>query len=148
MTTSRALKIIRASAIYDLVVTVAFALPITAKWVFEGLAVLHSELTLTGSTPDPANAYTVMFANLMGGLVTVWALYRILRPSLAAGVADVGGRVFFSIGMAGALVAGASPIVLVMLVLEVLWAIVQSAAVVGAVRRRAWTERAPEPVRL
>jgi hypothetical protein len=35
-----------------------------------------------------------------------------------------------------------------MLVLEVLWAIVQSAAVEGAVRRRAWTERAPEPVRL
>jgi hypothetical protein len=140
MSKNRALNFVRASAIYDLVITFAFALPFTAKWLFDSLAELHQSLGLTGSLPDSGDAFVVMFANLMGGLVTVWAVYRIVRPSLAAGVADVGGRVFFSIGMLGALAAGASPLVAVMLAMEIVWAVLQGVAVVFAFRasKRAW----------
>lgn len=134
MSRNHALKIIRASAVYDLVVTFVFALPLTARWLFDGLAEVHAQFGLTGSTPDSGDVYAVMFANLMGGLVTVWSLFRIFRPSLAAGVTDIGGRIFFSIGMVGALVAGASPLVAIILTLEIIWALVQGVAVGSAFR--------------
>lgn len=137
MTRTRALHVVRLSALYDLIVTVGFAFPFTAPWVFRSLAHWHGALGLSGTVPDAGDPFTVMFANLMGGLVTVWALFRLLRPSLAAGAADVGGRVFFSLGMAAALLAGASPLVWVMLVLEFVWAVVQAVAVFRASRVRA-----------
>ena len=137
-----ALRVIRLSAIYDLVVTVGFAFPVTAAALFTGLGQLHRNLGLAGSSPDAAEPFTLMFANLMGSVVTVWALYRIFRPSLAAGIADVGARVLFSLGMIAALLAGASPLVLVMLALELAWAAAQGIAILAAVRGTA-RERRP-----
>lgn len=142
MTLPNALRVVRLSALYDLVVTVGFAFAFTAVPIFEALGDLHRDLDLGGATPDPGDPFTVMFANLMGSVVTVWALFRIFRPSLAAGVADVGARVLFSLGMVVAVLAGASPLVVVMLVLEVAWALVQAAALLtarhsGAAGRRA-----------
>jgi hypothetical protein len=134
MTLPNALRIVRLSALYDLVVTVGFAFTATATVIFQGLGALHESLGLTGSTPDPGDPFTVMFANLMGGVVTVWALFRIVRPSLAAGVADVGARVLFSLGMLAALGQGASPFVLLMLILEMAWAVVQGVALLAARR--------------
>lgn len=129
MTHDRALTIIRASAVYDLLATVLFALPVTATWLLAALHALHENLGLTGVTPDAGNVFTLMFANLMGSVVSVWALFRIVRPTIAAGVADTGARVLFSLGMIAALVGGGSPLVLVMLALEVAWGIVQGIAV-------------------
>ncbi len=135
MTHDRARTIVRASAIYDLLVTVPFALPVTATWLFTALHTLHENLGLTGATPDAGAVFTLMFANLMGSVVSVWALFRIARPTLAAGVADTGARVLFSLGMITALAGGASPLVVVMLVLEVAWGVVQGVAVLRARRR-------------
>jgi hypothetical protein len=135
MTLPHALRVIRVSAVYDLIVTIGLAFSFTAAPIFHALGAMHGALNLTGATPDPGDPMTLMFANLMGSVVTVWALFRILRPSLEAGVADVGARVLFALGMAIAVMHGASPIVLVMLVLEVLWALVQSLALLGAHRR-------------
>ena len=134
MTERTVLHVVRASAIYDLAVTLVFALPPTARWVFDALTALHHQLGLPGSTPDSADPHTVMFANLMGSLVTVWAIYRIVRPSWQAGVADTAGRVLFSLGMATALLSGGSPLVWGMLVLEIGWGIVQGIAVSGPLR--------------
>ena len=134
MTLPNALRIVRLSALYDLVVTVGSAFSVTAPVIFEELGALHGSLGLSGSTPDPGDPFTVMFANLMGSVVTVWALFRIFRPSLEAGVADVGARVLFSLGMLAALGQGVSPLVLLMLILEIAWAVVQSVAVLAARR--------------
>lgn len=141
MTTASVRRIVRASAVYDLIVTAAFALPVTAPALFDGLGAAHRALGLTGSVPDSGDAYVVMFANLMGSLVVVWATFRILRPTRAAGAADSAARVLFSVGMLAALVSGASPLILVMLVPEIAWALVQGVAVgarrpsvVGSVR--------------
>ncbi|WP_243075965.1 hypothetical protein [Microbacterium sp. SS28] len=136
MTHAQLIRIVRASAVYDLVVTSLFALPFTARWLFDALAALHDQLGLPGTTPDSGDVYAVMFANLMGGLVVVWSILRLVRPSFAAGTADIGARVFFSIGMLSALAAGASPLVAVMLVLELAWALVQGAAVAVRARQR------------
>ena len=137
MTLLNALRVVRLSALYDLVVTAGFSFAVTAPVIFDGLGALHKNLGLTGSTPDPSDPFTVMFANLMGSVVTVWALFRILRPSLAAGAADVGARVLFSLGMSAALVQGASPLLLLMLILEIFWALAQSIALLAG--RRAGT---------
>lgn len=75
-----------------------------------------------------------MFANLTGSLVVVWAVFRLLRPTRAAGTADTAARLLFSLGMVAALLRGASSLVAVMLVLELVWAVVQGVAV-AAVRR-------------
>ena len=139
MTLPIALRVIRLSAIYDLVVTVGFAFAITATMLLDSLAALHDNLGLTGATPDPSDPFTIMFANLMGSVVTAWAVFRILRPSLLAGGVDIGARILFSIGMTVALFEGASPLVIVMLALEIVWAVAQSIAIVAA--RRAGASR-------
>lgn len=126
--TPTARRVVRASAAYDLVVTAAFALPWTAALVLHALGRLHARLGLDGAVP-PDDPYVVLFAGLMGSLVTVWSVYRLARPSLAAGAADTTGRVLFSLGMTVALVGGASPLVLALLVPEVAWAVAQGVAV-------------------
>ncbi|WP_235038159.1 heavy metal-responsive transcriptional regulator [Microbacterium sp. 18062] len=140
---ARTRRTIRASAVYDLVVTGGFALPFTAPTLFAALGALHAWLDLPGSAPSP-DVFTILFANLMGSIVSVWSLFRLLRPSYTAGVADIVARVLFSLGMAAALAHGASPILGVMLALEVGWAIVQ------AIASAAWAEashqsRGPRP---
>ena len=134
MTTASARRVVRASAAYDLVVTVAFALPWTAAGVFSVLGDLHHRLGLGGVTPSPGDVYQVLFAGLMGSVVTVWAAYRVAHPSLAAGAADTVARGLFSLGMAVALAHGASPLVLALLVPEVGWGVVQGVAVTRARR--------------
>jgi len=134
MKTSTAIRIVRHSAIYDLVITVLFALPWTATLLFTGLTALHHTLGLEGATPSAADAFTLMFANLMGSIVSVWAVYRIVRPTIAAGIADTVARLFFSFGMIYALLGGASPLTAAMLTMELAWALVQGFAVLSARR--------------
>jgi hypothetical protein len=142
MTLHNALRVVRLSALYDLIVTAGFTLDVTASIIFDGLGILHTNLGLPGS-PDASDPFTIMFANLMGSLVTVWALFRILRPSVAAGLADVGARALFSLAMATALVQGASPLVLVMLVLEIVWAVAQGVSLFAARRSAPSIRRVP-----
>ncbi len=131
----RTLRIIRQSAGYDLLVTAPFALPWTAGLVFDGLAELNEALGLGGVTPAANDVVTVMFANLMGSIVVVWAVFRIARPTIAAGVADTAARVLFSLGMTVALINGASALIGVLLTLELVWALVQGFALLPSRRQ-------------
>lgn len=137
---SRTRRVIRASATYDLIVTAGFAFPFSAPALLTALSGLHSWLALPGTGPAP-DLFTVLFANLMGSIVVVWSVFRLLRPSYAAGAADVAARVLFSLGMGAALVHGASPVLAVMLTLELAWAIVQAIAL-GRAGRNATAPRA------
>ena len=132
----RARSIVRVSAIYGLVVTIGFAFTPTTGLTFSGLGALQASLGLGGELPDADSPSTMMFANLMGGVVTVWALFRICRPSLMAGAADTVARALFSLGMITALAAGATPLVGAMLLLELAWGLVQGIAVITARRAR------------
>lgn len=134
MNLSRAMRVIRASAVYDLVVTTGFALPWTVGLVFAGIGWGHGVLGLSGAVPSTDQVFTVLFANLMGSLVVVWSVVRLLRPSLALGVADTCARFLFALGMASALAAGGSTILVGFLVAEVAWGLVQGVVVVSALR--------------
>lgn len=135
MDTTNTRRIIRLSAVYDLLVTAGFALPWTVGAAFAAVRGTHHGLGLSGALPgeDP---FTLLFANLMGSLVVVWAAVRIVRPELLLGAADVAARLLFALGMVAALSAGGSTVLIGFLVTEIAWAAVQGGAVVAAYRRR------------
>ncbi|KRA32587.1 MULTISPECIES: hypothetical protein [unclassified Nocardioides] len=132
-------RIVRASAVYDLVVTTGFALPWLAAATFGTLADGHRKLGLTGSLPDADDPFTVLFAGLMGGLVMVWSVVRVIQPSLLLGAADTVARGLFCLGMVVALTEGASTVIVGLLVPEATWGVVQGTAVLVALRRRTLT---------
>jgi hypothetical protein len=129
MTITTMRRTVRLSALYDLLVTTGFAFPFSAHLVLGGLADVHDALQLPGSVPDASDAFTVMFADLMGSIVVVWSVFRLARPTRAAGIADTAGRLSFSLAMAAALIAGAAPLVAGMLILELVWAAAQGIVV-------------------
>lgn len=87
MTLQQYRKIIRASAIYDLLVTAGFATP----WTFQ---LVHQMLGQFSPLPtfEPLH---VLFANLLGSIVVVWAILRIRDPQPIFGLYDAAGRGLF-----------------------------------------------------
>jgi hypothetical protein len=126
------MRTIRRSALYDLIVTAPFATPWTARWALDGLGALHDALGLPGQRPAVADAITVLFANLMGSLVVLWSILRLRAPTLDHGRSDTIARGLFSLWMAWALIAGASPLIAGFLVAELTWGAVQLRAVRAA----------------
>ncbi|WP_432524410.1 hypothetical protein [Kineococcus sp. SYSU DK006] len=142
--TTAARRTVRASAGYDLLTTAGFALPFTAPALFAALGALLDAAGLPGSAPSP-EVFTVLFANFTGSVVTVWSLYRLLRPSRAAGAADVAARGLFSLAMIAALSRGASPVLAIVLVLEIAWGFVQAGVLLSTRPRASSAPRLPVP---
>jgi len=125
-------RIIFCSALYDLIVTAAFATPWTAAIVLQQLSTLHTHLGLGGDALAVAIPVMMLYINFFGTVVLMWACLRLWQPTLVNGAVDSAGRLFFVLWMAWALHTGASSIVAVFLVLELLWLIVQGGAVLRA----------------
>ncbi|WP_438855127.1 hypothetical protein [Agromyces sp. M3QZ16-3] len=124
----------RAGAIYDLVVTLGFATPWTAAAVLGSLRAAHVALGLPGSPPPVLGPFELMLTAMMGTAVTMWAVARIRYPFASLIAIDTVGRVAFSTWMVTALLGGASPVIVVFLVPEAIWAFLQAIGVVRAVR--------------
>lgn len=129
MTTDNVRRVVRASAAYDLIVTAAFALPWTAALALGQISDVHRGLGLSGTLPQVEDQFTILLANLLGSIVVVWSVVRLLRPTPLHGAADTVARFLFSGAFAWALVNGASPVLVAFLVPEVVWGVVQGAAV-------------------
>ncbi len=138
-------RIVRASAWYDLVATIGFATP----WTF---AAMHAVLTvaaqgLPGAFPpfEPAH---VLMANLLGSIVTIWAILRIRDPQLQFGRYDAAGRFLFAAWQIVAVMHGASVIILGFTLFEIVFGVIQSLPVTkvtaqGSGRRpAAWSREA------
>ncbi|MDH0304441.1 MULTISPECIES: hypothetical protein [unclassified Pseudomonas] len=121
-------KVVRASGLYDLLITVGFVTPWSFALLHHWLSSLHDMLGLSGQVPlfDPMH---VMMANLMGSIVCVWSWLRIRNPQQQFGRYDAAGRILFASWQLYALAHGASALLWGILVLEILWAIVQLAPV-------------------
>jgi hypothetical protein len=139
------LRLVRASAWYDLVVTAGFATPWTYG-LLHGVLSWTGEATGLGALPD-REPMQVLYANLMGSVVVVWSLLRLRGPLPVHGLYDSAARALFSLWMAYALTAGASGVLGPFLVVEVTWGVVQllpwwrARARAGAAGRRAAPER-------
>ncbi|GAA4200189.1 hypothetical protein [Actinocatenispora rupis] len=126
------LRIVRASAWYDLVVTAGFATP----WTY---VLLHRALSAVGAatglgTLPPVEPMQVLFANLMGSVVIVWSVLRLraTRPDL--GRYDGAARVLFAAWQLHALTHGAPPLLWPFLVAEVAFGVAQLAPWLRRVR--------------
>ncbi|HHB81335.1 MAG TPA: hypothetical protein ENK83_06275 [Aliiroseovarius sp.] len=118
------LKIMRGSAIYDLVVTSGFATPFTFALGWGHLTALHTKLNLAGEVPQ-AGLYLTFMASLMGSVVVIWSLARLKINRAVLGRFDGAGRALFSAWMVWALSQGASGLIYFLLVPEVAWMVVQ-----------------------
>lgn len=119
------LRLVRASALYDLAVTAAFATPWTYALVHAALNAASGALGL--SAFPPLDLMQVLYANLMGSVVVVWSLLRLLRPERIHGLLDGVARVLFSTWMAYALADGGPDLLWPFLIVEATWGAVQLA---------------------
>jgi hypothetical protein len=117
------LRVVRASAWYDLVVTAGFATPWTYVLVHDALNSSARAWGL-GELPELDSAQ-VLFANLMGSVVVVWALLRVVRPLAVYGLFDGVARALFASWQAYALAHGGPRFLWLFLGVEVAFGVVQ-----------------------
>lgn len=118
MTPARYLRIVRVSALYDLLVSSPFASPWTAALVLSSLGGLHRALGVGGAPPSAMTPLQLVFVAFFGTVVTMWSLLRLLRPRLEHGLVDGLGRLAFSVWQGWALAQGESHLLAVFLVAE------------------------------
>ncbi|MFJ3468903.1 hypothetical protein ACIPO9_08685 [Pseudomonas sp. NPDC090203] len=129
------LKIVRASAWYDLAATAAFMTPWSASLCLQGFAALSAALGLDRPVPV-LGVSEMLFVNLLGSVVIVWSLWRLRHPSRLVGLYDVLARGLFALWQIYAVAKGASFLILGFTFMEVAFAIAQSLPVSGAERGR------------
>ena len=117
------LAIVRASAIYDLVVTAAFATPWTFLTMRNRLSALNQGLG--GHPLPPFEPFHVLIACLMGSIVLVWSLLRLRHPSVRLGRFDALGRMLFTGWMTWALAVTGEPLLWLFVVPEFSWGLLQ-----------------------
>lgn len=121
---SRFRHVVRASAVYDLVVTAPFATPWSFAIAFGHLSAINQAL---GGQPLPAfGAMHTLFALLMGSVVMVWSVLRLRGPTQQFGRYDAAARGLFSLWMAWAWMQTGEPVLLLFIVPEASWAVVQA----------------------
>ncbi|MCQ6551651.1 hypothetical protein NPS70_00320 [Streptomyces sp. C10-9-1] len=131
----RYLRLVRASAWYDLVVTAGFMTPWTYVLLHRALSWAGEALGLGGMPPlDPVQT---LYANLMGSVVVVWSLLRLTGTRAVHGVLDAAARVLFALWQGYALAHGATRLLWFFLVVEVAFGAVQLAPWVRRRARRA-----------
>jgi len=115
--------VVRASAVYDILVTAPFATPWTFAWNWRQLTTLNERLG--GAPMPPFDPLPTLVACLLGSLVLVWSALRLARPDLRLGRHDGVARLLFSAWMAWALHATGAPLLWLFLVPEFAWGVVQ-----------------------
>lgn len=125
----------RAGAVYDLIVTVGFATPFTAPLLLALTRSLHDALDLPGARLPELDPAALMFTSMFGTAVTMWAIARILRPEWRFIAIDTAGRAVFSLWMIWALLNGQSATIVVFLIGEVTWLILQLSGLLRLRRR-------------
>jgi hypothetical protein len=127
------LRVVRASAWYDLVVTAGFATPWTYALVHDTLSSLGRDRGL-GVLPE-LDPIQTLYANLMGSVVVVWAVLRLVRPQALYGLLDGVARVLFTAWQGYALAQGAP---------RFLWLFLAVEAVFGVLQLAPWCRRGTE----
>jgi hypothetical protein len=117
-------RLVRGSAWYDLIVTAAFATPWSFAALHGVLSSVSQALNLPGELPAFEPMHMLM-ANLLGSIVCVWAVLRIRDPQQVYGRYDAVGRFLFAAWQAYALAHGARSLLVIFLVFELAWGVVQ-----------------------
>ncbi len=117
---SKYIKIVKASGIYDLVVTIGFATPWTFALIYSILTSIDATLNIPGEFPALDHAH-ILFATLLGSVVTVWSAVRVLQPTVLLGRGDAVARILFATWQIYAVASGASMLLLCFTVMELVF---------------------------
>jgi hypothetical protein len=135
------LKLVRASAWYDLLLTAPFATPWTFSLAHERLSAINQWL---GGGALPAFApFHMLFACLMGSVVLVWSVLRLHQTSTLLGRYDGVGRFLFAAWMGWTLAATGAPLLWLFVVPELAWGVAQWLPVARPAQDCSSTARAP-----
>ncbi|MFK3797056.1 MULTISPECIES: hypothetical protein [unclassified Pseudomonas] len=141
---NRNLRIVRASALYDLLVTAPFMTPWTAALCLQGFATLSNALALERPVPIP-DVTAMLFANLLGSIVVVWSMWRLKQPSRQVGLFDAAARVLFALWQLYAVKQGASFLLLGFTFFEVIFAVAQALPIHTASTRQSASAPLSQP---
>jgi hypothetical protein len=123
LSTPAYLRTVRASALYDLLLTAPFATPWSFMWIHGQLSALNR--LLGGAALPVFGPFHILFACLMGSVVLVWSALRLATPRVHLGRYDGATRLLFSSWMAWALAVTGTPLLWLFVVPEVIWGLVQ-----------------------
>ena len=117
-------RLVRASAIYDVLMIAPFTTPWTFLLLHEHLSALNVGL---GGVPLPVfGPFHLLISSLFGSVVMVWSVLRMLDPQPRFGRYDAAARYLFSLWMAWALLVTGQPLLWLFLVPELAWGLAQS----------------------
>jgi hypothetical protein len=117
-------RVVRASAIYDVLMTAPFTTPWTFLLLREHLNDINVGL---GGAPLPLfEPLHLLISSLFGSVVMVWSVLRMLDPQPRFGRYDAAARFLFSTWMAWALLVTGQPVLWLFLVPELAWGLAQS----------------------
>ncbi|MFM9437738.1 hypothetical protein ACFDR9_004828 [Janthinobacterium sp. CG_23.3] len=115
--------IVRASALYDVLLTAPFATPWSFALVREQLS--NVNVLLGGAALPPFEPFHVLICCLLGSIVLVWSALRVRDPQPRLGRYDAAARLLFSTWMAWALLATGAPVLWLFLLPEFAWGLAQ-----------------------
>lgn len=117
-------RLVRASAIYDVLMTGAFATPWSLSLLREQLSTVNVRL---GGAPLPVfTPFHLLIGCLLGSVVLVWSVLRIVDPQPRFGRYDAAARYLFSLWMGWALLVTGEPVLWLFIVPELAWGLAQS----------------------
>lgn len=117
-------RLVRASAVYDVLMTAAFATPWTLLLLREQLSTVNVRL---GGVPLPVfEPFHLLIGCLLGSVVLVWSALRIVDPQPRFGRYDAAARYLFSLWMSWALLVTGEPVLWLFIVPELAWGLAQS----------------------
>jgi hypothetical protein len=134
-------RLVRASALYDLVLTAPFATPWTFALARQQLSELN--VALGGQALPPFAPFHILFACLLGSVVLIWALLRLRHPAPRYALYDGGARLLFSLWMGWTLAMTGAPLLWLFLLPEGAWCLAQWYAVSPFSRRSVTCKRNP-----
>lgn len=118
-------KIVRASAVYDLLLTAPFMIPYFTENILSIFKNIGNMVGLT-RTEMTLNGDILQWISLMATIVTVWSVLRIINPERRFGLYDGFARIGFSFWFIFyPLIYGSSQLSLLFLGPELAWGIVQ-----------------------
>jgi hypothetical protein len=118
-------RIVRASAFYDLVVTLPFATPFTFGILHQAVSALDAALGMPGDIPA-GNALAVLMANLMGSVVIVWSILRLRLRLPILGRYDAVARFLFAVWQINALASGVTWVIVPLVAVELGFGVLQA----------------------
>jgi hypothetical protein len=125
MKTTSYLRVVRASAWYDLVTALGFVTPWTFVAFLAGMDALSGLLGMQQRVPEFEPAHMLM-VNLMGSLILLWAILRLRDTRVAYGRYDAAARLLYATWQLYALAHGAHPLIWAFVVFEILFGVAEA----------------------